>query len=81
MSQITDPKVVELSDDRTDTYLRAIRPEINPQLQASYVLRNLRTYIRTHTHCMYVYMAQSTSTCHEVYIILDCCGCVSNITR
>lgn len=34
--QVTDPKVVELPDDRIDTYLRAIRPEINPQLQVSY---------------------------------------------
>lgn len=34
-AQVTDPKVVELPDDRIDTYLRAIRPEINPQLQAS----------------------------------------------
>lgn len=31
--KVADPKVVELPDDRIDTYLRAIRPEINPQLQ------------------------------------------------
>jgi len=33
--QVADPKVVELPDDRIDTYLRAMRPEINPQLQVS----------------------------------------------
>ncbi|XP_065911077.1 piwi-like protein 2 isoform X2 [Dysidea avara] len=31
--RVSDPNVVELPDDRIDTYLRAIRAEINPQLQ------------------------------------------------
>ena len=51
MCQVTDPKVVELSDDRTDTYLRAIRPEINPQLQASYNIM-CDDCIYTHYVCM-----------------------------
>ena len=51
MWQVTDPKVVELSDDRTDTYLRAIRPEINPQLQVSY---NIMCEDCIYTLCMYV---------------------------
>ena len=71
MWQVTDPKVVELSDDRTDTYLRAIRPEINPQLQASY---NIMCEDCIYTLCMYVVMKY-------VHYLLDCCGCVSNITR
>lgn len=41
--QVSDPNVVELPDDRIDTYLRAIRSEINPQLQASDCANSLTT--------------------------------------
>lgn len=30
---MVDPKILELTNDRTDTYLQAIKQEINPQLQ------------------------------------------------
>lgn len=28
-----DARIIEVTNDRTDTYLQAIRPQINPELQ------------------------------------------------
>ena len=32
-AQVQDARIVEVANDRTDTYLQAIRPQITPQLQ------------------------------------------------
>ena len=36
--QVNDPIVVELPDDRTDTYIRAIREQVKPSLQIVVVI-------------------------------------------
>ena len=36
--QVNDPIVLELSNDRTDTYIRAIREQVKPSLQIVVVI-------------------------------------------